>query len=427
MTKFIAVRNHSNATERHQQATTTDPMISRSVEERRSAAINDPLGDEKAEMLLSLGLTQVDPLEYSPYIHHSFHKLDFLKAYVIDTPNQAVAEHARELLEPDYIVAPNIDLTLPRPEVHRKYRRRPANVALWPEVSGVAYAHQNGIKGQNVLVGVLDTGCDADHAELRDKVIDFRYVPLDPDTDVMRACRGFDVDGHGTHVCGIIGGKNVGVAPEVELMAASVIESETLRTSLERVVIALNWMMAQFQLEENLDKPTIINISLGYRREWIGENRTEQVIKGVQQILNTLVHDYNVLPIVAIGNDGPGYTRAPAYFPETLSVGAVDRQLISARFSGGGRSPLLTEVDPDIAGFGVDIYSSLERTIEGDSIYALASGTSMAAPYVTGIAALTAAADPTLQGEALRAHLLKNALPLDEPDDRVGAGLARFV
>ena len=93
----------------------------------------------------------------------------------------------------------------------------------------------------------------------------------------------------------------------------------------------------------------------------------------------------------------------------------------------GGRSPILTETEPDIAGYGVDILSSYERTIEGESIYAVASGTSMAAPYVAGIAALTASADPTLQGEALRQRLITNVLPLDAPFDRVGAGLARFV
>ncbi|MEZ4615744.1 MAG: hypothetical protein R2867_09600 [Caldilineaceae bacterium] len=46
---------------------------------------------------------------------------------------------------------------------------------------------------------------------------------------------------------------------------------------------------------------------------------------------------------------------------------------------------------------------------------------------MAGIAALAASADPTLQGLALRRHLLEHALPLDAPHDRVGVGLARFV
>lgn len=418
MTTFVAIRKGGVA---------GSTAAKRSIEDQRTATLNDTLNEEKADLLLSLGLTQVDPSERSQHVRHSFHKLDFLKTYVIETPNPAVAERARELLEPDYIIAPDLEMTAPRPQISRQLARLPNSFDPWPAASGVASAHEHGIMGEGVLVGVLDTGCDADHREFAHQIIDFRYVPLDPTVDIMRACRGFDVDGHGTHVCGIISGERVGIAPKAELMVASVIESETLRTSLERVVIALNWMMAQFQLEANLHKPTIINLSLGYRAEWVGETRVEAATKGIQQILTTLVQDYNVLPIVAIGNDGPGRMRAPAWYPETLSVGAVDHELATAGFSGGGRSPLLTEFEPDIVGYGVDILSSFERTIEGRSMYAVASGTSMAAPYVTGIAALTASADPALQGEALRQRLIADALPLDAPYDRVGAGLARFV
>jgi len=418
MTTFVAVRKGNDSAigaQRH------------SIEDQRAATLNNTINEEKADLLLSLGLTQVDPTDRTRHVRHTFHKLDFLKTYVIETPNPAVAERARELLEPDYIVAPDLELTAPRPTISHRSTQLPPLFTPWPEASGIAFAHEHDVMGEGVLVGVLDTGCDADHAEFSDRVLDFRYVPLDPTIDMMRACRGFDVDGHGTHVCGIVGGRQVGVAPKADLMVASVIESETLRTSLERVVIALNWMMAQFQLEENLHKPTIINLSLGYRTEWVGEARVEAATKGIQQILTTLVQDYNVLPIVAVGNDGPGRMRAPAWYPEILSVGAVDRDLATANFSGGGRSPLLTEVEPDVVGYGVDIVSSLERTIEGHSLYAAASGTSMAAPYVTGIAALTASANPTLQGDALRQHLLANALPIDAPHDRVGAGLARFI
>ncbi|MXV82003.1 S8 family serine peptidase [Candidatus Poribacteria bacterium] len=55
------------------------------------------------------------------------------------------------------------------------------------------------------------------------------------------------------------------------------------------------------------------------------------------------------------------------------------------------------------------------------------SGTSMAAPYVAGIAALYASTDTKLQGKALRQHLINTTLPLQASADRVGAGLARFT
>lgn len=418
MTKFVALQRSPQDSQ---------PKRSMSVEDQRLAAGQSEGSGEKRALLQSIGLTQVDPVARAPQLHHTFKRLPYLKAYVVETPNPAVAERARELLEPEYIVMPNLMLSLPKPTLDRRYLHRPQAYRGWPEASGVAYAHQQDIRGQGVLVGVLDTGCDVDHVEFRHKQIDFRYIPLDPTADAVRTCRGFDVDGHGTHVCGIIAGKHVGVAPLAELMVASVIESETLRTSLERVVIALNGMLAELQLEKNLHKPAIINISLGFPPEWVNLAQIGMVSRGIQQILNTLLIDYNVLPIVAIGNDGPGRMRAPAYFPETLSVGAVDRVLKPAAFSGGGRSPLVAISEPDIVGYGVDILSSLERQVDGRSVYALASGTSMAAPYVTGIAALAASADPTLQGEKLRQHLLTHALPIAESQERVGAGLARFV
>jgi len=54
---------------------------------------------------------------------------------------------------------------------------------VWPNDSGVNDARRSGITGSSVLVGVLDTGCDADHLEFHQKRIDFRYVsPLDPVT-----------------------------------------------------------------------------------------------------------------------------------------------------------------------------------------------------------------------------------------------------
>lgn len=113
--------------------------------------------------------------------------------------------------------------------------------------------------------------------------------------------------------------------------------------------------------------------------------------------------------------------------PQVLSVGAVDWNLVVAPFSGGGVSSFTPDVQPDIIGYGVDVLSSLERDVDKDSWYTRISGTSMATPYVTGIAALLAAANPGLQGYGLRQRLISAALPLLGPRDRVGAGLARFV
>lgn len=419
MIRFIALRKTPVAAQRK--------LMDLPSSTKRAAVVKSAFVEQEGDLLQSLGLRQIPVGKSAPYVAHHFQQFNFMGAYVVETTSPDVAERAKELLAPDHLIVPDIQLSLPRPVLIQNYRRRPPEQDHWPVESGVALAHKNGVWGEGVLVGVLDTGCDADHLEFRRELIDFRYVPLDPTADPVRACRGFDVDGHGTHVCGIIGGQHIGVAPKVELMVASVIESETLHTSLERVVIALDWMLSKFRLEENLNKPAIINMSLGFRDPSTTPEQFDNILQGLKQILSTLVVDFDVLPIVAVGNDGPGTMRAPAYFLESMSVGAIDAAFQPAPFSGGGLSPITQQSEPDIAGFGVNILSSLERDIHNRSLYARMSGTSMASPYVTGIAALHASANPRLRGAELRQYLVDQALHLESPADRVGIGLARFT
>src|SRR5262249_48199031 len=117
----------------------------------------------------------------------------------------------------------------------------------WPADS-IAKAHGAGVRGAGVLVGVVDTGIDADHDEFDHFPggVPFRYVPLFPRDGPPGDTRGFDTRGQGTHVCGILAGKTVGVAPEVSLSVAAVIESETTHTSLIRITYGLEWVMQQF-------------------------------------------------------------------------------------------------------------------------------------------------------------------------------------
>jgi len=356
----------------------------------------------------------------------AFVRLPYIDAFVLYSSNPDGIEQARQLLEPDYLVIPNVELALSSPPIRNRLRRTGQRLT-WPNESAIGEARRKGITGSGVLVGVLDTGCDADHLEFRQKRVDFRYVsPLDPTTNSMRPVQGFDVDGHGTHVCGVIAGRNVGVARDVTLMVASVINSESLKTNLDRVAVGLDWMLARFENRENISKPTIINMSLAFKLGSIAAPQVQNIMTAITDLLDDLVA-VDVLVVGAIGNDGPGTVQVPACMPQVLSVGAVDWNLVVAPFSGGGVSSFTPDVQPDIIGYGVDVLSSLERDVDKDSWYTRISGTSMATPYVTGIAALLAAANPGLQGYGLRQRLISAALPLSGPRDRVGAGLARFV
>ncbi len=417
--KFIALRRESRIA--------PSAQAEKSVSEARASLIETTPDGGVADELEQLGLRPVDPCAGTKPAKNSFWPLCRLDAYIVETSSARMAQRAQAILAEDYLIVPDAPMMLPLPQAGSGYARLPKDFEGWPEESGVQVARAAGLTGKGVKVCVLDTGVDADHRELRKQVIDFRYVPLAPRLRSPRDVRGFDVDGHGTHVCGIIAGQNVGIAPDVDLMVAAVLESESLRTSLERVVVALDWVLAQFEEPAMLDRPMIINMSLGFTRAALSQEGYDSAVKGFQQILGTLINDYRVLPIVAVGNEGPGSMRAPAYFDGTLSVGAVDFDGNVASFSGGGVSALTGEVEPNIAGYGVDVLSSYERTIRNRSIYQRMSGTSMATPYVTGIAALYASEHSDYQGEALWQRLVNSALPLKAASDRVGAGLARFV
>lgn len=418
--KFIALRREPR-TERAQRAQAE-------TEDTRAALVHRAPREETPERLTDLGLVPVDVCEEAPEVRHNFQKLPYLDAYVVETPDASLERQAKEVLDDEYVIVPNFELSMPAPAAGRSYARKPKAAGAWPDVSGVKLAHEMGITGTDVTVCVLDTGVDADHRELRRKVIDFRYIPLNTAAGRVRDCRGFDVDGHGTHVAGIIAGETIGVAPDVDLMVAAVLESETLKTSLERVVVALDWLLSQFRFEEKLGNAVIVNMSLGFSKTTLSRKEYAAAVTGLRSVIDTLVTDFGVLPITAVGNEGKGRVRAPAYFPHTISVGAVDYTLKVADFSGSGTSPVTGETEPNLMGYGVDVTSSYERDRYNRSHYRTMSGTSMATPYVTGIAALYAAADPSLQGQALWDRLMQTALPLDgAAAGRTGNGLARFV
>ncbi|MEG4374876.1 S8 family serine peptidase [Microcoleus sp. M2_C5] len=302
--------------------------------------------------------------------------------------------------------------------------REEINLDNWPLESGVELAHSLKIRGSGVLVGVLDTGIDADHQEFRDRTVNYCYVPLN--SGQPRNVRGFDTGGHGTHVCGIIAGKNIGVAPEAKLYVASVIESETIDRSLLRIISGLDWLLDKFNESENSEPPAVLNMSLGFPSTSTQSSANRQKLEILQNRLIKCVEKLNVLPIVAIGNDGQGTYHYPGAFKECFSVGAVDFQGNIANFSGSGISE--GRVKPDLVGYGVAVYSSLERKCDGQLIYKKLSGTSMATPYVTGIAALYLCEQPQLKAKELKVKLIETAFPLpNQPPERVGGGLARFV
>jgi hypothetical protein len=354
-------------------------------------------------------------------------ELPLTQCMILNSRDNESLLRAVDVLQDDFEIIPDVPVALAASEASAEgVPSHTFSFPGWGEKSGVEQARHEGERGANAIVAVLDTGVDADHDEFNGREIPYAWIPPTPSAQ-PRLIRGIDPGGHGTHVAGIIGGSNVGIAPDAQLLVASVIESETVRSSLSRIITALDWTLRQITRPENDGRSAILNMSLGFRREWLAPSDVNRVLIGVRLLLTQLVEDFRILPVVAIGNDGPGVVRAPGYFAEVLSVGAVDNFLQPADFSGGGNGPppFDSAIQPAVVGFGVDIQSSHYRDSSGCSYYNAMSGTSMAAPYVAGIAALLGSASG-LHGSELRDLVMQNALPTGHPLDRTGAGLARY-
>lgn len=231
----------------------------------------------------------------------------------------------------------------------------------------------------DVTVAVIDTGVDTNHPDLRDQLVSGTNV-VTPDTAPN------DDVGHGTHVAGVIGAlvnNNLGVAGMnwySRIMPVKVLDSSGAGSTYA-VAQGIIWAV------DNGAK--VINMSLG---NYADAAFLHDAIK--------YAYDHDVVLIAASGNDNtetPGY---PAAYPEVFAVAATDAQQNKAPFSNYGDYI-------DVAAPGVSIAS----TYPG-SQYAALSGTSMASPHVTALAALIRSVNPGLRNEEVMQIMRNTATDL---------------
>ncbi len=217
-------------------------------------------------------------------------------------------------------------------------------------------------RGQRSVVAIVDTGIDYTHPDLRENIIGgISFVP--GETDYM------DLNGHGTHVAGIIAANGVllGVAPETKLLAVKVLSKDGFG-SYSDIVQGLKW--TRNWTGSAGERVNVVNMSLG--GPFPNTAMHQEIIKLVQA---------GITVVCAAGNSGDAdpETREisyPAYYQESLAVGAVDLKTGIADFSNSNDRI-------DIVAPGVDTYS----TYPGGK-YVKFSGTSMAAPHISGAVAL---------------------------------------
>jgi subtilisin family serine protease len=230
---------------------------------------------------------------------------------------------------------------------------------------------------RDVRVAVLDTGVNLDHPELRGKIVakaDFVDLQGLDTSSFVGDFLGADDDpedelGHGTHVAGIIAAEGVGmdpgIAPDCRLMAVRVLA--TLETGgrkqgagvVDNINPAIKWAVDQ--------RADVINMSLGIRHTGGGLPHEDVIRYAIAR---------GVTVVAASGNDGTDTKYYPGALPGVIAVGAVDNEGAVASFTSYGAR--ITVVAP-----GVNILSSFAK-----GRYAVASGTSQAAPCVAGAVAL---------------------------------------
>lgn len=272
-----------------------------------------------------------------------------------------------------------------------------------------------GITGQGAVVASLDSGVDWEHPALTSQYRGYTGKPFADHlgnwycaTDEDYAYPG-DGLGHGTHTMGtVVAQDGIGAAPGAKWIAAKVFDNQGRAYD--------SWIHDGFQwvLAPNGDPalaPDIVNNSWGSQ---IGASET--FLPDVQALRAA-----GILPVFSAGNYGPSSETvgAPGSFPESLAVGATDAQDGVARFSSRGPSPW-DEVKPDVSAPGVGIVSAAP----GGGL-AIQNGTSMAAPHVTGLAALMHQANPALTVKQMEEILAQTAHPQgqEHPNNDYGWGI----
>ncbi len=248
--------------------------------------------------------------------------------------------------------------------------------------------------GKGIKVGVIDTGIDYLHEALGGGIgMQFKvaggYDFVNNDSDPQ------DDNGHGTHVAGIIAGHSStfsGIAPNTILYAYKVLDhvgSGTVSTVLAGIERAMK------------DSVDIINISLGSSNG----DPTDILSTAVDRTVRA-----GIIVIVAAGNSGEfGSVGSPGAAQLALTVGATDGKNTIASFSSKGPTNKVYGIKPDLVAPGVNI-----RSAKSGGGYISMSGTSMATPYVTGIAAALKELHPTWNAQNIRAAIIESTKDLNQ-------------
>lgn len=260
----------------------------------------------------------------------------------------------------------------------------------------------------SVVAAILDTGLRGDHEELAGRIL-AGYNFFNGNGNWA------DDNGHGTHVTAIIGasagnqagGAGIAWGPGVRFLAVKVCGPIWFGLAYgctdSAISEGINWAVAR--------GANVLNLSLG------GTSSSSAVRLALQNALSQ-----QALPVCAAGNDAQGTVSYPAAFPECVAVSATNWSDALAGYSNWGAPIELSAPGGDTE--HPDGYSYILSAYHtGATAYAFMAGTSMAAPQVTGLAALLYSQGMT-EASAVRAHMQATADDLGPAgwDSRFGYG-----
>jgi serine protease AprX len=296
------------------------------------------------------------------------------------------------------------------------------------------------VTGKGIGVAVLDSGISS-HVALKNVVASVNFVTGTTGTS--------DVFGHGTHVAGIIGGAATsttsayagGIAPDANIINVRVLGADGSGSTSD-VIAGMEWAIAN-RVRYNI---RVINLSLGH--PVTEPSATDPLCEEVEKATAL-----GIVVVAAAGNSGKsadGHTvlggiASPANSPFAITVGAVNTWQTASRsddsvttYSSRGPTRYDLAVKPDIVAPGNKIvsleasgsflsthYSGLHVAGSGTNAYARMSGTSMAAPMVSGAVALLLQGNPSLVPSQVKLALQSGATYL--PEDGLMAGGAGNV
>lgn len=328
------------------------------------------------------------------------------------------------------MVAPNVPIELLDPVSIADAVSAAAGAGLNLQTIGARALWMRGLTGKGRLVASIDTGVEGVHPALannwRGKHGDTAASWFDP----LNGSVPTDNSGHGTHVMGIMVGRDgadtIGLAPDAEWICAAVVDrGRSLSATFADILAALQWVVDPDGNPQSMDDvPDVVCNSWGVSQEIISP--CDQLF--FEAIDN--VESMGVVCVFAAGNEGP-YTmsiRNPADRATSptasFSVGAVDANVTDFPVPGfSSRGPSACDgiaKKPEIAAPGVSIRSAYKG-----QTYKLINGTSMAAPHVAAAVALLRQYNPELTPEQIKTVLLSTAQDIGIPgeDNSSGSGL----